>query len=360
MGFLKHIGHSISHGLKSTVKAVEHNPVSHALSEAYHVVETPLVHNPLSREIGKGWRAVERPVNKGLAKGIKAVTGHNVLGSHPLTTIGSAVGAYFTAGAAGALMGGASLSGAASAGISGLESAAGSAVGGIGSGLSAVGANSLGGVVSGWGTALDAAATSAMASSGSIAGQMGLSGLNATEMNVGSGLTHAGQAVGNNIIGKGLSAVGDKLTGAISDELAGGTGHALGSFGFDKSGSLVQGTLKEVASVTDNFHNTGVFSKGLKNALIKQGMQAATSSGKGDATTGTGTQQGSGGFNQSDPVDALVKGGNIGYMDLGNASFGNILSTKEPNYSVDALQQAPTTTSELLGATSGPVQLTAF
>lgn len=222
-------------------------------------------------------RPVTDPVNKALADTIKTVTGHNVLGSHPLNTVGTVVASIFTGGAAAGAMAGAGFAGSMAAGMSALESAGSTALSAIGGGLSSIGLESAGSAVSGLGAELGTAASASMAASGTIAGQMGLTGSQAVEMNIGTGLTNAGQSVGSNLVGKALTSAGEYMTGSVSDALAAGTGHAMGSFGFANTANggstFVQGTANEVAKAGVKFGSEGFFSS-QKAKNIERGYKA--------------------------------------------------------------------------------------
>lgn len=220
-------------------------------------------------------RPITDPVNKAMAQGIKGITGHNVLGSHPLNTVGTVAASIFTGGAASAAFAGAGMAGAMAAGTSALESAGSTLLSSIGSGLSTIGLDSAGAAVSGAGASLGSMAASSMAASGTIAGQMGLTGAQAVEMNMGQGLTNLGSG-GSGFFSSMATKAGASLTGNVSETLAAGTGHALGSFGFADTAAggstFVQGTAGEVAKAGVKFGSSGFFSSQAANN-IKNGYK---------------------------------------------------------------------------------------
>lgn len=250
-------------------------------------------------------RPITDPINKGLAKGIKGLTGHNVLGSHPLNTVGTVVASVFTGGAAAAVAGGASFAGAMSAGVSALESAGASALGAVGTGLTNVGLTSAGTAVSGAATSLASAATSAMAASGTIAGQMGLSGMQAVEMNMGSGLTKLGTSIGNNMIGNAIGQAGTNMTGAVSEQLVAqaGTGSSFGFVtGADGSSKMLTGTVSQLTKAGVSFPSTG------SNAILDYAKSKAKSEIMKQVTGSMGGGQEGGNPNGQDP-DGIIESG---------------------------------------------------
>lgn len=301
MGFFKKVTKAVSKSVKTVAKGVEQT-IKHPLEGPEDLIHgvSEMAQGHFKEGLGDMVNGIKRvadpfhvvgashqlarpvtdPVNKALAQGIKGVTGHNVLGSHPLNTVGTVAASIFTGGAASAAMAGAGFAGAMAAGTSALESAGSTLLSSIGGGLSSIGLDSAGAAVSGAGSSLGSMAASSMAASGTVAGQMGLTGTQAIEMNVGTGLTNAGQAVGSNLVGKALTGAGDYLTGGVSDALAAGTGHALGSFGFADTASggstFVQGTANEVAKAGVKFGSDGFFSsKAAQN--IKTGYKVLNS-----------------------------------------------------------------------------------
>lgn len=170
-------------------------------------------------------RPITNPINKALVQGIKGVTGHNVLGSHPLNAVGTVVAGLATAGAGtaaiGALEAGAGWAGALSATgttiAANLESMAGSALSGLGTAASAVGAESLGSAATTWGGSLasasaanTAAAVSLQGGAQAVAERAGHNFLT----NLGSSLENQGNGIMSeteNAIGKGIEHVGQGI-----------------------------------------------------------------------------------------------------------------------------------------------------
>lgn len=200
MGFLHHITKAISHAAKTvehiathpqdTVKTVEKGVegVAHGvkdlaqghgmtgLGEIVGGAKKVLDPDHLVGASHQLARPITNPINKALAQGIKGATGHNVLGSHPLNTVGTVVAGVVTAGAGSALMAGASIGEAIAAGVGAAEGLAGAGVSAVGTGLSTVGLDAAGATVSGWGGALSAAAASNAFTSGAVQATTG--GLN--------------------------------------------------------------------------------------------------------------------------------------------------------------------------------------
>lgn len=361
MGFFSKIGHALS-GAAKTIEGGAEQFIRHPLEGPKDILEgaNEMFHGNFKAGLGEVFHGIKRsvdplhtvgaahqaarpvtnPVNKALADTIKGVTGHNVLGSHPLNTVGTVVASVFTAGAAGAAMAGAGFAGSMAAGASSLASAGSTALGAVGSGLTNVGLSSLGSAVSGAGASLGAEATSLMAASGTIAGQMGLTGSQAVEMNIGSALTKAG-AGGSGFFSNIATAAGEHMTGAVSEELAAGTGHAMGSFGFAetaKGGStFVQGTAQEVAKAGVKFGSEGGFfssktadniNKGLKVVKAVQGMSQQQQQ---DMNSGFATPMSFGGTVKLANFNGSGSNGN-----LNNTSFLNQSDIQAPVYDFNA------------------------
>ncbi|MGL5603672.1 MAG: hypothetical protein ACRDDP_00180 [Plesiomonas sp.] len=356
MGFFKKVSKAVSGSVKTIAKGVEQT-IRHPLEgpeDLLHGV-SEMAHGNFKEGLGDMVNGIKRvadpfhvvgashqlarpitdPVNKALAQGIKGLTGRNVLGSHPLNAVGTVAASIFTGGAASAAMAGAGFAGAMAAGTSALESAGSTLLSSIGGGLSSIGLDTAGTAVSGAGSTLGSMAASSMAASGTVAGQMGLTGAQAIEMNMGTGLTNAGQAVGSNLFGKALSGAGDYLTGGVSDALAAGTGHALGSFGFADTAAggstFVQGTAGEVAKAGVKFGSEGFFSsKAAEN--IKTGykvLNAVQSMQQNQQQQLNNMPQ----FLKMDMSDVKLQ--NTGSTDAGNTGYLTQADIVSPSFNFD-------------------------
>lgn len=243
--FIHKVTHSVEHAVKNTVKVAEKSVVNtvkaperavksaiavvkdvstghfgHALNDLKGVLDPAHVVG-LSHQLN---RPITNPINKALAQGIKGATGHNVLGSHPLNTVGTVAAGIATGGAASALMAGATLAEAAMAGVGALEGAVGAGVGAVGSGLSTVGLDAAGQAVSGWGSALQAAAAGNAFASGAVESAVTSAPSSWSATNSGSVFNGGYGATGSNAgFSTGLSSTGSAQAGLTNSFAAAGS-----------------------------------------------------------------------------------------------------------------------------------------